>query len=156
MQALSCSPIWMVPDVLFLSTLGCHGVGVRYTGEAVRLGKGSPVGRWHLCPLGATTSRLRVTLLSLLRQTDELIVAIATKRPAPKDKGNWTVFTQLLIQVPFSTWFYRRVCVCAHAHVTIARHRTQVHPPVHTATTRLGHQHLKAYVLPHEMPSKPT
>lgn len=108
--ALSCSPIWMVPDVLFLSNLGCHGVGERYMGEAVRLGKGSPVGEASV-PMGATTSRLRVTLLSLFRQTDEFFVAIATKRPVPKDNGNRTVFTQLLIQVPFSTWFYRRVCV---------------------------------------------
>lgn len=112
-------------------------------------------------PMGATTIKVRVTLLSLLRQTDEFIVAIATKRPAPKDKGNWTVFTQLLTQVPFSTWFYRRACVCAcvcaHAcaHVATAHHRTQVRPPDHTAATPLGHQHLKAYVLPHEMPSKP-
>lgn len=72
-------------------------------------------------PMGATTSKVRVTLLSLLRQTDEFIVAIATKRPAPKNKGNWTVFTQLLTQVPFPTWFYRRVCVCACA--CARRHR---------------------------------
>lgn len=67
-------------------------------------------------PTGATTSRLRVTLLSLLRQTDELIVAIATKRPAPKD----SVYTAAHSGPIFHMVLQKGVCVraCARHHRT--------------------------------------